>query len=241
MVRTRRLSPAGRAAVAAYGHGYFAGTIPAVDHVRAHQLSSRLSKQFRDMYRPEELSVEAAGVIRVLNAAGVKFVLMGAHALGGWTRAPRATQDVDVLVQKSHQRRAIQALRKAYDSLVVQELEVVTRFLDPHTQQPVIDVIKPYAALHRYTLKHAVRVGDSHRVADLETSIANKFEAMIAYHRDILKRQQDAVDLALLVAHNKDNFDRARLEQLGAMVYAGGGKELLKHVDEVLAGRPLHI
>ena len=37
-------------------------------------------------------------VIRVLHEAGVKFMLVGAHGLGGWIGAPRATKDVEVLV-----------------------------------------------------------------------------------------------------------------------------------------------
>jgi hypothetical protein len=207
----------------------------------AHRISSFLSAQFRKMYRPHELSVEAAAVIRVLNKAGVKFVLMGAHAIGGWTKAPRATQDVDVLVQKSHYRKAVKALQQAYKDLVIKQLDIVTRFIDPQSGLQIIDVVRPYHTLDHYALKHSIPVGKTHRVPDLETAIASKFAAMISLTREVQKRLQDAADMAGIIAHNAADLDRGKLEELGETVYTGGGKELLEHVDAVLAGRPVNI
>src|SRR5260370_37098116 len=61
-------------------------------HVRSLATSTALSVYYvADLITPLQ-------VIAVLNEAGVKFVLMGAHAIGGWMRSPRATEGVDVLV-----------------------------------------------------------------------------------------------------------------------------------------------
>jgi hypothetical protein len=49
------------------------------------------------------------------------------------------------------------------------------------------------------------------------------------------------VDFGVIVEHNKDDINRVRLERLAETVYPGGGKEILKLVDDILAGRPIVI
>ncbi len=82
-------------------------------------------------------------VLEVLNEAAVGFVLAGAHALGGWTRKPRAAVDVDVVVAPRSHRKAVRAIRETLPSLTVRVLEVVTRMIDPATNEAVIDLMKP--------------------------------------------------------------------------------------------------
>jgi hypothetical protein len=53
-------------------------------------------------------------VIRVLNAILVRFVLVGAPGLAGWTRKPRATQGVDVVVGVRGSKKAVRALLAAF-------------------------------------------------------------------------------------------------------------------------------
>ena len=38
-----------------------------------------------------ETHIKPLDVIKVLNSAGVRFVLLGAHGIGGWMQKPRAT------------------------------------------------------------------------------------------------------------------------------------------------------
>src|SRR5262249_9768238 len=116
-----------------------------------------------------------AEVISVLNAAGIQFMLIGAHGLVGWIGAPRATQDVDVVVALRHQKKAVRALLAAFPHLQADELEVVTRLRDPQTKQAVIDVIKPTEPLYRSALKHTESVssqGQTYKVPTLEMAIA---------------------------------------------------------------------
>src|SRR5947209_15533466 len=79
-------------------------------------------------------------VIAVLNQASVKFVLVGAHGLGGWMQKPRATQDVEVLV--------------AFPHLEADDDDVVTRLRDRESKEVRIDVMKPKQPLFREALKH---------------------------------------------------------------------------------------
>src|SRR5437588_4802732 len=88
-------------------------------------------------------------VIRVLRAVGVRFMLVGAHGLGGWTGAPRATHDVDVLVGTRGYKKAVKALLAAFPHLKAEDEEVVTRFRDSETGKVVIDVLKPNQPLYR--------------------------------------------------------------------------------------------
>jgi len=179
-----------------------------------------------------------ADVARVLNAAGVKFVLVGAYAIAGYTGKPRATVDVDLVA--SSPKKATAALRSAFPELEVQDHPVVTRFL--RSGQEVIDVIKPSSArLFRRLLKlnRTVRMGDQAvRVPTLEGVLAAKFAAMVSPVRKITDRQQDGVDFARAIEANA-RIDLALLGELGDLVYAGGGKEILKLAQDARAGRRL--
>src|SRR5262245_55026338 len=79
-------------------------------------------------------------VVRVLNAAGVRFMLVGAHGLSGWLDEPRATQDVDVLAGYRQHQKATRALLTAYPFLQADDQEVVVRLRDPESGKVRIDV-----------------------------------------------------------------------------------------------------
>src|SRR5262249_34326935 len=133
-------------------------------------------------------------VIRVLNTARVKFMLLGAHGLGGWTREPRATKDVDVLVATRGHRKAVKALLMAFPHVQAEDHEVVTRLRDPETGTVVIDVMKPNQPLYRDALKHAHHVeSDGHKylVPSLEMALAMKLSAMISLTRSEDKKLFD--------------------------------------------------
>lgn len=55
------------------------------------------------------------------------------------------------------------------------------------------------------------------------------------------KLHLDASDFIQIVKRNRDRIDRDRLRSLGDAVYENGGGELLKMVDDVIAGRRLRV
>ena len=169
----------------------------------------------------------------------IKFVLMGAHGIGPWMLEPRGTRDVDVLVQKSHHRKAVRAIRVALPALIVEDYPAVTRFLDPADRQPVIDLMKPMEKIHRSVLKDAKLVGVSHRFPSLEMALACKFAAMTSPNRSERKKHLDAADLIAIVERHFENIDREVLFSLGEMVRDRASTEVLKLVDDVRAGRPI--
>jgi hypothetical protein len=205
-------------------------------HSRSLATSSALSRYY---YVEGILPI---AVIRVLRAVGVKFMLVGAHGLGGWTGAPRATHDVDVLVGTRGYKKAVKALQAAFPHLRAEDEEVVMRFRDD-TGQVLIDVIKPNQPLYRVGLKYTHTVeaeGESYQVPSLEMALAMKFGPMVSPNRAIEKKYQDAHDFIQMAKKNQD-IDLEQLAELGELVYPGGGKELVQMVAQARAGERLKL
>jgi hypothetical protein len=208
-------------------------------HVQAMRTSGELTNSFRRMYKPAAVMVTPEAVIEILNRAKVKFVLMGAHGISGWCAEPRATQDVDVLIQKRSHGPAVKAIRKALPDLIVVDLPVVTRFLDPLDQQVVIDLMKPVEDLYAEAFKSAVSVGKSHRIPSLEVALACKYAAMVSENREARKKALDEADFIGMAIRNYDRIKTSVLFSLGEMVKNGGGSEVQILVEDAKAGRRL--
>jgi hypothetical protein len=206
-------------------------------HRKALRISSSLTETFRRMYKPMGAYVKPEEIIQILNKAKVKFVLMGAHGVGGWRYEPRATQDVDVLIRKSHHPKAVAAVRRAFPNLIVQDLPAVTRFLDPLDKKPVIDLMKPEEDLYQEVFRNPVKVGKTHHVPNLEMAIACKYAAMNSPLRIAEKKLLDAADFVSMVNNNYQNISLDTLFSLAEMAKNGSGPEILKWVEDARAGR----
>jgi hypothetical protein len=186
-------------------------------------------------------AIPPSDVIAVLQKAGISFVLVGAYGLGGWIKKPRATEDVDVIVAARHHNKAIKALLTAFAHLVAVDLPVVTRLRDRETPEVAIDVMKPNQQLFREIFKHTHTVsseGQTFRVPSLEMALTMKFAPMISLYRSDIDKHQDAHDFGRMVISNSD-IDLEKLAELGDLVYAGGGKEIVEKVRQVRAGEKL--
>lgn len=211
-----------------------------IDHRAALESVRWLTRTQYQMHRPDAMQVDPDELIKLLNEAGIKFVLMGEHGISGWLSEPRATRDVDVVVQKRHFAKAVRAIQAAWPELVVKQYPVVTRFLDPANGEPVIDVMRPND-VYREAFKNCVPVGKTHHVPNLELALASKFAAMVSRMREVPKKHSDASDFAQIVLRNHAKINLNRLRQLGDAVYPDGGKELVRFVDDVKAGRMLRL
>jgi hypothetical protein len=182
--------------------------------------------------------IQLADVARVLRMAGVRYVVVGAHAANGYTGRPRTTIDVDVVVQ--FPKKAAKAIAAAYPDLVMRDTAVVIRFMAGEDE--AIDLMKPIGSkLWARLLKETREVdveGEAVRIPTLEGVLAAKFAAMASPHRRVLDKQQDGVDFGRIVVANKQ-IDLQALEHLGELVYAGGGAEIVKLVQDARAGRRL--
>src|SRR5579871_1385062 len=84
-----------------------------------HADSLATSSALSELYVPNLIT--PLQVIRILNAVKVRFMLLGAHGIGGWTHEPRATKDVDVLVATRGHKKAVHALHSAFAHLQVED------------------------------------------------------------------------------------------------------------------------
>jgi hypothetical protein len=191
--------------------------------------------------RMSKREISPSEVAKVLNDAKVKYVLVGAHAANGYTSAPRNTLDIDILAR--HPKPASGVIAKAFPHLTPVDCAVVVRFKRPDGDV-AIDVMKPGAPpLWRELIKIARTVkvdGVPIPIPPVEGVLAAKLAAMISPARAIEKKMFDGGDFIAIVKAN-ERIDLAFLERLGELVYPGGGKEILKLVEDALAGRTLKI
>jgi hypothetical protein len=204
-------------------------------HARSLATSTALS----GYYMPELIT--PLQVIEVLNKARIKCVLMGAHAIGGWTKKPRATEDVDVLVAARSVRKAAQVLLAAFPRLEEDDHTVVTRLRDRDTKEVAIDVMKSNQALMAEALKQTHEVqsgGQTYLIPSLEMALTLKFAAMIGPNRADEKKHFDAGDFISMIKANLD-IDIDQIRTFGALVYPGGGQEIVDKVGQVRRGEQL--
>jgi hypothetical protein len=225
-----------------------------IGHDAAVQETVRLQTQFRTLWssRMPSSPVDLTLILHTLTQKRIPFVLTGAHAIGGWTGRPRDTQDVDLLVKGGRNHgRAVNALKALYPQLVVKSFPGVSSFFIPGEMQSVIDVTYPHRADLEETLAHPVTVenkalGLRYKIPSLEAALANKYGAMLTPTRDVGKRQLDVADFTWMVTHSLDEgqqrIDLQKLESLGEKVWpGGGGKEILRLVQQVQAGQPISL
>ena len=71
--------------------------------------------------------IPVVDVIRILNEAKIRFVLVGAYGLAEWRKEARGTEDIDVVVAVKQLRKAVAVLTEAFDHLEPVDLPVVIR------------------------------------------------------------------------------------------------------------------
>ena len=225
-----------------------------IDHNDAVQESFFLQKQYRSRWSNKVAAspVDLNQILRTLIQKKVPFVLTGTHGIGGWTGVPRDTHDVDLLVKGGRNHgRAVRAMKELYPGLQVLDFAGVTSFFIPGETRSVIDVTYPHRADIEETLAHPIWTEDKsaglrYRIPDLEPALANKYGAMLTPSRELEKRLVDMADFGWIVQHSMDPgqrpIDLQKLGSLGEKVWpGGGGKEILRLVDHVKAGKPINL
>lgn len=210
-------------------------------HADSIQLSSFLSKlpmlgreTTRTVMRMAPLEL-----IPVLKAAGIEFVLIGAHGIAGWMEEPRATQDVDFLIRERDKAKATKALLDRYPDLKLEKHLDVWRF--KRSEKYVVDLMLDRAPLYKRVFLEFI---ESHlqrskiRVPKLEAALAMKFAAMTGHYRSEAKKHLAAADFIQLVRTNK-KINGELLVALGELAYGGGGADVIKLVEDARAGRRL--
>lgn len=213
---------------------------------------NRLQKQYRLQWsnRMAKSSIDLFTILQTLAAKKIPILLTGAHGIAAWTGRPRNTQDVDLLVKSGRNySRAVNAIRQLYPELEVRGIACVTGFFHPGEKDSVIDVMYAHRRDLEETLAHPVWAMHAesrlrYRIPSLEAALANKYGAMLTISRDSRKRRQDILDFEWMVLHSLDEgqpaIDLQKVESLGECVWpGGGGKEILRLIDQVKAGQAI--
>src|SRR5262245_53021133 len=131
--------------------------------VEKHRKALRTVERMKSWHPPRGYGMSNAlglpEVVRRLNRAKVKFVLMGAHAVNTYRPQSRTTDDIDFLVSERDLPKAEQLLRRAYPELRVEDHPPVIRFIETEENLPVIDLMKPITDLLKLTFRESVSVG----------------------------------------------------------------------------------
>lgn len=118
----------------------------ALEHAQAVRESAEVTAlQWRLMSKKDPARIDLYEILRTLRDKKVPFVLIGAHALGGWTGRPRATKDIDILCKSARNHaRAVKAIKELCPHLEARVLHGVTAFFLPGELESVIDIAYPH-------------------------------------------------------------------------------------------------
>lgn len=146
-------------------------------------------------------SPQPAQVAKLLNDAGIDFVIIGAHALGVHTKEPRATADVDVVVSDVPE--AVKALRNIRPNTKVLDLgDAVGKRIATAKGIELVDILLPTGGVRGELFKHRIKItldGQSASIPTLTAMLALKWLAMFSPSRKGSKQIIDRGDFIQLI------------------------------------------
>jgi hypothetical protein len=191
------------------------------------------------MWWRKDAKVRPETVIKVLQEAHVRFVVIGTHALNGWRDQSRATQDIDFLVRRGHHLKAINALHNRYPRLLLREETRRTRFVDPARNVGVIDLFRPVLPIFRRAFECTLETPNHCLFLDFEATLACKFAVMVSAERDMAEKFLDAGDFMNIVEACQDEINFAKLKELADLTGEGEGDRIARLVRAIRSGRQI--
>jgi hypothetical protein len=174
-------------------------------------------------------------VIGVLEREGVRWTVIGAHAVNTYAE-PRATVDIDLVVDARKLKATLAALEREFGELVVDDIGAAERLMNLS-----VDLIRSdNHALFRAALDEGLDRGGV-RVPPPELLIALKFLAATSPWRKVAERAQDIADLINVYANVGTDLDRGAMLAHAARIYAGADAELADLLDRVDRGEKISI
>jgi hypothetical protein len=190
------------------------------------ELTGRPGPDLADIYRR---------VVGVLDRLGAQWTLVGAHAVNVYVR-PRATVDVDFVVDGRMLKRILQALEAEFGALDTTDIGAALRVTNLS-----IDLIRSdNHPLFRAALDRGEAHGDA-RVPPAELLVALKFLSAVSPWRKPGERKQDAADLINVYQTAGAEFDRAAAIEYGRSVYPGAERDLAAVLDRIDRGEDIQL
>lgn len=219
-------------------------------HAAGFRIASNIVHHYRTTHRPTSMFITPDELIDTIVKAGVdRWVLMGLYGYVGYLPQPRATQDVDVLIDHDQIDNALAAVLQRWPSLVPESGQIVIRLRDPGEiamdgeTKVVIDLIRPTDSLYEAILDHhhILDPETGHRLPIIEAALAAKYSAIVSPYRDIAKKNFDAGDFRNIVKGNPTRIDRDLAHHLAEFIFPGGGEEILEFIDLSLNDKPFPV
>jgi hypothetical protein len=209
------------------------------DSLKTSTLLSQYSARMLDV----DGFIKPLSIFRVLNEAKIRFMLIGAHAFGGWMGEPRARSDVEILTAAKSHVGALRTLMASFPHLKAGEQESATRLSSGERDVFGVTVWRPAKSLYREAYNHpwAVLCGvRSYVIPSLEMALAMTFERMKNLPRGDADVYQNAHDFILMVKTNPA-IDLKTLARLGKLACQGGGREIVDKVRAIEAGQKFQL
>ena len=219
-------------------------------HAAGFRIASNIVHHYRATHRPTSMFITPDDLIDTIVEAGVdRWVLMGLYGYVGYLPQPRATQDVDVLIDNDQIDNALAAVLQRWPALFPESGPIVIRFRDPGEidingeTKVVIDLMRPTDSLYEAILEHhhILDPDTGHRLPIIEAALAAKYSAIVSPYRDIAKKNFDAGDFRNIVKGNPTRINRDLAHHLAELIFPGGGEEILEFIDLSLNDKPFPV
>lgn len=174
-------------------------------------------------------------VIDVLARVGAQWTVVGAHAVNLYVE-PRATVDIDLVVDARKMKPILQALEEEFGALQTVEIGAAVRVTSLS-----VDLIRGdnhplfRAALDEAEERHGVRI------PKVELLLVLKFLAATSPWRDVADRKQDTADLIRLYRATGADLDRTAALEYAAKVYPRAEVEFEGILDRIDRGEDVSV
>lgn len=174
-------------------------------------------------------------VVARLDRIGAAWTLVGAHAVNVYVR-PRATVDLDFVVDGRMLKRILAALEEEFGPLQTTDIGAALRVVNLS-----LDFIRSdNHPLFRAALDRGEVVGGA-RVPPPELLVTLKFLSAVSPWRKPGERKQDAADLINVYQSAGADFDRGAAARYAAGIYPGADGDFTAVLDRIDRGEDVQL
>lgn len=186
-----------------------------------------------------DLPATVRGIFSRFDLEKIHWVLVGAGAINFYSRRPRATQDVDLIVEAAHLSRAASIAQTVMGRGTRRENRGTHVTLHSPVSPLIVDLIRSdQHALFQTALKEKRR-RKGVRIPPLEVILALKYLSAVSPYRHVDDKRQDLVDFARVLRANGERVNKGRLIDLGAQAHERARAEIARLIDDIEHDRPI--
>jgi hypothetical protein len=174
-------------------------------------------------------------VSRILAESGIACTVIGGIAVGCYSGRPRATRDVDLVIDRSALPRSVAAdLRAAVGARRIERLRSSIAFIGKTAagERELLDVITTRAGSYGLALEHCETLdiaGTPVRIPTVEAMLALKYTAAVNPVRSAARAAQDWADI-WAIADAQPSLRFAVIELLAEQIVPGFGIDLVRRL-----------